>query len=407
MGWHVNAHQFDIWPFVGINIFMGLSVRELKAELAARGVDFSHCCEKCELQQLLVSSSPPSSSLPEEFFAVHRDGRRCWVEFVDGPDALCHWSDGDDSIVPAAELEPLELGFLSEKSFEEARTEAFRAGRVLVAAVVSDDSLKKNRLQVLASSSEEVEPLLQENAVFWRGRGDSLRAPHLQQLAPNGLPSLAMVLPIAADAMRVISCSGGTRSEEIVDHFVQALEAQERHRETSAVFSETTQLRQEQDEEFLTSLEADRLAELEKAHRVPDTAVTTEDKDSESAPQVSSDVEDKVKMEGLAKRRRVLADEFLSEPEPVGPKTRLALKLPGGERLERTFGAQEPLSRACRWAECCAFLPEARGRELHIPEHFELTTAFPPRHLHEEEGQSLADLGLTPSAALLLIDKTA
>merc|ERR1712136_463294 len=149
--------------------------------------------------------------------------------------------DGDDSIVPAAELEPLELGFLSEKSFEEARTEAFRAGRVLVAAVVSDDSLKKNRLQVLASSSEEVEPLLQENAVFWRGRGDSLRAPHLQQLAPNDLPSLAMVLPIAADAMRVISCSGGTRSEEIVDHFVQALEAQERHRETSAVFSESAQ----------------------------------------------------------------------------------------------------------------------------------------------------------------------
>mmetsp|Transcript_17897 Transcript_17897/g.54361 ORF Transcript_17897/g.54361 Transcript_17897/m.54361 type:complete len:215 (-) Transcript_17897:294-938(-) len=211
-----------------------------------------------------------------------------------------------------------------------------------------------------------------------------------------------MVLPLAVDAMRVLLRSTGTSKEAVVAAFVRALEALEEHRQQAQAraCSEAAQLRREQDEEFAASLAADRLAEAARS--------TGAEVAGEPTAPCSQPSEQPEALGSVAKARRLLAEEFLKEgpPQPTGAgRARLVLRLPTGERLERTFGLQDPLSRVRRWAECCSLLPEASGRSLCVPERFELATAFPRRKFGpEEDGKSLAELGLAPSAALLLID---
>mmetsp|Transcript_93111 Transcript_93111/g.208020 ORF Transcript_93111/g.208020 Transcript_93111/m.208020 type:complete len:483 (-) Transcript_93111:112-1560(-) len=418
-----------------------ISVRELKAELTALGVDFSQCREKAELRELLtearerqgppspgaVASSASGKELSDGGFAVRlSDGRRCWVEFIADEDALCHFDDGTDSIVTASDIEAapeLQGPRAFVGTFEAARAEAFRSGRLLVVAVLrtnaqgaTDASLKPQYIQALVLASDEVAPLLEENAVFWRGAASELRGPQLQQLAPDGkLPSLAMVLPLASDAMRVLGHSPGVDKEALVIAFVEALEALAEHKDATQarLASESAQLRQEQDEEFAAALAADRQAQAEAEERRLAAAVAS------APPQGDAEMTGEEKdEERRTKARRLLADEFLSgsppppattEPETTGAGlTRLVLRLPSGERVERSFSSQEPLSRVIKWAECCSYLPEAAGRSLQIPSRFELATAFPPHRFGSDEAEkSLVALGLAPSAALLLIDTSA
>jgi len=171
-------------------------------------------------------------------------------------------------------------------------------------------------------------------------------------------------------------------------------------------------LREQQDEEFAASLAVDQSV----------SSVTADSKcsNSEQLHEVRSDSADchedlarkvaEEEQEQLFKRRRLLADEFVSSaPElPTGSAiARLVLRLPSGERVERTFGSSESFSRVRDWVECCAYLPEARDRDLPIPKHFDLAISMPPRKFSsDDDHKNLGDLGLTPSAALLVIEKT-
>lgn len=58
------------------------------------------------------------------------------------------------------------------------------------------------------------------------------------------------------------------------------------------------------------------------------------------------------------------------------------------------------------WPRGCPWLPESEGRRLTIPASFSLAIAFPRRRLsHSEAQRTLRELGLAPSAALLLIEE--
>lgn len=451
---------------------MGLSIRELKAHLSAHGVDFSTCREKTELEELWssvqsanqaakgtedaaketsvsadggYSSSKQAdqgtgdvveetSVLADGGFAMRKvDGRRCWVEFVDGDDALCHWADGSDAMINVQDLEPSDIGSFGlpafKGSFEEARAEAFHLGCLLVTFLGSGNESKKECLQVLALAAEETAILIQENAIFWQGHIKSLRIPHQQQLAPQGAPVISMVLPLATDAMRVLSSSEDTSVESLVQDFVAALDKLEEHRQaaTTRLLSSEAFLRQEQDEEYAAALAADRANGADAARALESAAAQHEvqevaaaafvqgapDKEgmSETAA-VEQGKEDLEAEHQLTKRRRLLAEEFQLEPDadhPACGRVRLMLRLPKGERVERSFTAEDTLSKVRRWSECCALLPEAKGQDLAIPARFELYTAFPKRKLggEEDDQKSLKELGLAPSAALLLISSDA
>eukprot|EP00928_Gymnodinium_smaydae_P023945 TRINITY_DN1954_c1_g1_i2.p1 TRINITY_DN1954_c1_g1~~TRINITY_DN1954_c1_g1_i2.p1 ORF type:complete len:444 (-),score=56.53 TRINITY_DN1954_c1_g1_i2:219-1520(-) len=432
---------------------MGLSVRQLKEELTARGVDFSACREKYELEELFEehrhqivqtaqtdqtslgekNPSTPStdvtcdggetkSLLEDGGFALNQSlGRHCWVEFVDGNDALCVWADGStsmacaDALVPVTSM-PGPVAF--DGSFEEARAEAFHSGRILM-TIVHGESLKstKDRLLVLTLSSDDVSSLLDGNVILWKGPASELRAPHVQQLAPEGTPSVCMVLPVAVDAMRVLSHSDGQSVERVVQDYIDALEKHETHKaeKEARLLNEEALLRMEQDEEYAASLEMDRLAHETIRREQEAAAVHMRTADAEER-----EMDERTQAEQSSKRARsphehchedmrLLLDEFEAEGTPPEgcDVTRLMLRLPSGQRIQRTFCSSDPFSKVRRWVRCCPWLPENAGQELSIPDRFDSTLSFPRRQLDpDKDNATLAELGLAPSAALLLIDRS-
>lgn len=163
--------------------------------------------------------------------------------------------------------------------------------------------------------------------------------------------------------------------------------------------AEERRLREEQDREFQESLLADQLAAAKRdAEGTVAEAAACADSEAEAAKAAKAEAEQKAEAERQAEEKQRLergaAILATAEPAPNGKDTaKLSLKLPSGERLQRVFSAQQCLQEVYDWAHCCR--PEAK------PKKFELSMTFPAKTLTDRSA-SLADLGLTPSAALFL-----
>merc|ERR1719336_942388 len=101
----------------------------------------------------------------------------------------------------------------------------------------------------------------------------------------------------------------------------------------------------------------------------------------------------------LQGRRRTLALELQSESAEAN--ARIALRLPGGQRLQRKFTPTATLQDVYNWAEAAAYLPENAGKGLEIPARFTLKTSNPPRDL-TEKNRTIGDLQLAGSMILLM-----
>jgi len=247
-------------------------------------------------------------------------------------------------------------------------------------------------------ASEEVTILMADNVICWTGPAQALHATHSHQLAPTGGSSVAMVLPLARDAMRVLSVVGECTKELVVHALVDALEAFSEHKVLQEVrlASDWTRLRQQQDEEY--ALAADREAELARQIR--------EEQNEPSPPEGPPQAIEEARAESA---RKLLAQElahgFECAPPPSGQAARLSPRLPWASGWN-THLRLTLLCLVYEWATCCQFLPEAHGRTFELPSSFELTLAFPRRVLGMDLGsQTLGELGLAPSAALLLVEK--
>ncbi|CAE7297329.1 unnamed protein product [Symbiodinium necroappetens] len=200
-----------------------MSVRQLKAELAARDVDISHCRDRSELLVLLRKARTAGPWDSGSFARRKTDNTYFWVELVDGMTAVCHYGEGTTGIVNVNELEPISAHELPcpdrfPGSFEAARAEAFLKSKLLVVAIVSGRGkpVREEAMQYMALASQEVLVMLGENAVFWRGKPTELKDTQLRQLAPvDMLPSLAIAVPLAADAMTVILAIPGAISRSL------------------------------------------------------------------------------------------------------------------------------------------------------------------------------------------------
>lgn len=443
-----------------------MSVRQLKAELAARDVDISHCRDRSELLVLLRKARTAGPWDNGSFARRTADNAHCWVELIDDQQAICHQGDGTTIIIDVGELEPISAAEFPcptrfEGSFQAARAEAHQKGKLLIVAIVSGRGKppRDEAMQYMALASDEVRIMISENAIFWRGRPGDLKDTQLRQLAPvEMLPSLAVAVPLASDAMTVIiAVPGMITRDQILDCVLEGMEAMEAHRQVllARQGSEDVQIRQEQDVEYAEALAADQAADAARvvgaagpasaaaagvaaaaaeaaaadaaalgfgagragdfARIMPPSGVAFGAAPVPAAPAPSPapslERPPAAVPSAAEEAKRALAEEFLQEDIRSPAKTdpvRLVLKLPTGEQVKRTFAAQDVLSRVYQWATSCPFLPEAEGRQLHIPESFELATAFPRRSFTASDYNStLRELGLVPSAALLLVGSDA
>merc|ERR1740121_729061 len=86
-----------------------------------------------------------------------------------------------------------------------------------------------------------------------------------------------MVLPLAADAMTVLSQSDGANMEAAIGSFIEALEALDSHKEAAVarMVSESAQLRMDQDDEYAAALLADQQAAAARQAEAQDRADDT------------------------------------------------------------------------------------------------------------------------------------
>lgn len=175
--------------------------------------------------------------------------------------------------------------------------------------------------------------------------------------------------------------------------------------------AEDRRLREEQDREFEESLMADQLAAIRNSEASVNGATTqvlgagvssAVDASSHAAAAAQAAAELAAAQAQLAQlaeeeaRRVARGVEILAaaEPDPASEVVaRISLRLPSGDRLQRIFRPQQPLAEVYEWAHCC--------RLSAAPKSFELCTNFPVRSLTDKSA-TLQDLGLLPSAALVL-----
>jgi len=172
-------------------------------------------------------------------------------------------------------------------------------------------------------------------------------------------------------------------------------------------------LREQQDQEYEEALLADQLAAArrnEEAQDLTETAATpspedlaaAEAEEKERVAKVAAAAEEAAKAAQEEEQRQRRGAEILAEPEPArdsptsgggSATSRLSLRLPSGDRLQRTFRAEQILAEVYEWAHCCRPKPK--------PLHFELCISYPAQSL-QDKSKSLKELGLVPSAALVL-----
>lgn len=138
-------------------------------------------------------------------------------------------------------------------------------------------------------------------------------------------------------------------------------------------------LRQQQDEEFQASLEADRQRERE------------------AEEQITKAEEERKRMENLEVRRARKKEALGEEPDKGAGVASVVLRLPDGTRVGRRFMQEEALEKVFDWAE-------VNGVDIEVAC---LVTSYPRRSLKypEDASVTLKDAGLFPSAMLLLEER--
>eukprot|EP00451_Oxyrrhis_marina_P023483 CAMPEP_0204345906 /NCGR_PEP_ID=MMETSP0469-20131031/26748_1 /ASSEMBLY_ACC=CAM_ASM_000384 /TAXON_ID=2969 /ORGANISM="Oxyrrhis marina" /LENGTH=435 /DNA_ID=CAMNT_0051331427 /DNA_START=23 /DNA_END=1330 /DNA_ORIENTATION=+ len=257
--------------------------------------------------------------------------------------------------------------------------------------------------EVLAD--ETVRAILDRDFVFWGGDIFGMEAHRISQLlGVRSYPFFAVILPASVEELRLIA-SGGQRGSsdttQVVQILTQCLDEMEGHRAEMA--SRATQhqvdrmLREEQDREYHEALEADRL----KAEKGAEEARKRQD--AEAAAQAAREAEAAKERDEEKRKERLLVDFQASryksgDPEP---RSRILMRLPGGQRVESSFRQSDTVQVLHDWASICAKLPENEGKNFEVPPRFQLQTSYPKREL-SDTSKTLKELDLVPDGTILL-----
>jgi len=149
-------------------------------------------------------------------------------------------------------------------------------------------------------------------------------------------------------------------------------------------FVEDRLLLEEQAAEYQASLEADR--QRAEAKRLQEE----QERENQRLAEEEAERERKTTEErelqwslAVAERKRKAAELPAESPNA---KSRIALRFPQGQRLQRKFCQSATLADVYIWAECAAYLTENVGKHgLEVPQQFVLRTVMPSKDLTEME----------------------
>lgn len=298
----------------------------------------------------------------------------------------------------------LELPNFFEGSFSQALQTAQRELKLLVIYLHSEHARHTQGFCTEVLSNEFIRTMLNESFILWGGdvaRMESHRV--AMMIHARQYPCFCVLLPASVDEVRVVGAlHGEMQVDAAVALLTACLEEMESHRSEIMARreqqAEDRNLRQEQDREFQEALEMDRKREEERQAR------EREEREAQQAAEVERQkTEELIAMQEATKRaiedkRRARAAKL--EPEGADATSRIGLRLPAGQRLQRKFRPDATLADVYAWAECVPYLPENEDRGLEVPPRFMLKTSFPSKDLVEQE-RTIEELQLGGSQILL------
>jgi len=224
-----------------------------------------------------------------------------------------------------------------------------------------------------------------------------------QNIRVRQFPSFCVLLPASVEEIRLIGALHGQISpDEVIGMLTNCLEEMESHR--SELVAQQVQhqedrfLREQQDREYQEALEMDRLRAEAKAEEERREREAREEADEQLRKEQEAVARIEAKRKHLQDRRAAAAQSMVVPGAEC--TSRIALRLPTGQRLDRRFLPSATLADVYAWADCAAFLPENASKELEIPLKFTLKTGFPAAELTEMD-RTVEELKLAGSNILL------
>uniref|UniRef100_A0A7S4W5Z3 UBX domain-containing protein n=1 Tax=Alexandrium monilatum TaxID=311494 RepID=A0A7S4W5Z3_9DINO len=291
-----------------------------------------------------------------------------------------------------------------EGSFSEALQAARREAKLLVLYLHSEHARHTQTFCSEVLSNDFVRTMLDENFLVWGGDIARMEAHQVAQLVhARQYPWFCVLLPASVDEIRVIGALNGEVQVDQTSALLAAcLDEMESHRAEIIARREQQvedrQLREQQDQEYQQALEVDR-KRMEEQQRMEREQREAERLAEEQRREEREERERReAELEALEARRRRRASELAAE----GPEStsRLSLRLPAGQRIQRRFPPTATLADVYAWAECAAYLPENEGKGLEVPHRFMLKMSFPSKDLTEMD-RSIGELQLAGTNILL------
>lgn len=271
-------------------------------------------------------------------------------------------------------------------TFEEAKNEAFKTGRLLLVYIHSE--IDRRFCSELLSNKLVVEILDSNFIVFLEYH----KGPPMRRLIHI---TNALILPHVS----IMSCRSPTqvritdKIEGFVDYdkFISILvnsvdNANLASLPTSSLES-SRKLRKEQDEEFRRAVEIDSIKMMEKE---------TEVRKRTTNATIKKQKEEKRK--SIVERRKQLANEH--QKLEVKGNTKIRVRLPTGHSIESLFDEYDTVEKVYQWVEASEYM-ECKNASIKIPYDFLLSIPHPSQAL-SDKSQTLKDANLVPNASILL-----
>lgn len=296
----------------------------------------------------------------------------------------------------------LQLPRFFEGSLSQALHKAQKDGKTLAVYLHNGTARHAQRFCKDTLTTDSVRTMLDENFLLLGldiGQMEEQRLPQVFR-APEH-PFFCVLAP--AGGASQVRVGGSLHGDIQVDALVALLIscAEQVHAERIARSDKVIEdrlLRDYQNEEYQASLEADRQrAESKKAQEQQEQEVERLAQEERDRERSASDEQERQWTLVVEQRKRKAA---VLEDEKPDAQSRISLRLPTGQRLQRRFCQTATLADVYIWAESAAYLAENEGKGLEVPQRFMLRTVFPSKDLTEMES-SIADLQLSGTNLVL------
>eukprot|EP00391_Amoebophrya_sp_Ameob2_P013461 CAMPEP_0178998036 /NCGR_PEP_ID=MMETSP0795-20121207/9307_1 /TAXON_ID=88552 /ORGANISM="Amoebophrya sp., Strain Ameob2" /LENGTH=474 /DNA_ID=CAMNT_0020690705 /DNA_START=99 /DNA_END=1523 /DNA_ORIENTATION=- len=222
-----------------------------------------------------------------------------------------------------------------------------------------------------------------------------------RQFNVRSYPFIGLVLPVSSTDYSVLHKLEGQAAcdmDAVIAVLTQGADdlSENRARLATAAnaYAQDRLLRAEQEREFQEALAKDREAD---AARQREEEARQKALEEETQAQVARE---NAAMELEAKRRKLANEVVVVDAATSEPKTKIQVKFPSGQRVNRTFLQSHTLRDLFDWVEASEYTEATAPK---VPTKFNLNTSFPTKTLTRSE-ETLKDAGLVPNVQVLLQD---